>query len=100
MVAFLYSNVGNCVCVCVCTHARACMLNTNVRSSFSCFIYKPDCIKRFLIALLESINCSDRNKGQKLVCHFLKIGHLCKLSTAIPLKMYSKFGRGFWSAKC
>ena len=35
---------------------------------------------------------SGRNKGQKLVGHFLKIGHFCKLSTAIPLKMYSKFG--------
>ena len=39
---------------------------------------------------------SGRNKGQKLVGHFLKIGHFCKLSIAIPLKMYSKFGRPKW----
>ena len=42
-------------------------------------------------------NSSGRNNGQKLVGHFLKIEHFCKLSIAIPLKMYSKFGR---SAKC
>ena len=39
---------------------------------------------------------SGRNKDQKLVGHFLKIGHFCKLSIAIPLKMYSKFGQPKW----
>ena len=43
--------------------------------------------------LVYYISTSGRNKGQKLVGHFLKIGHFCKLSIAIPLKMYSKFGR-------
>ena len=46
--------------------------------------------------LVYYISTSGRNKGQKLVGHFLKIGHFCKLSIAIPLKIYSKFGRPKW----
>ena len=42
---------------------------------------------------------SGRNKDQKLVGRFLENQTFCRLLIAVPLKMYSKFGRGFWSAK-
>ena len=38
---------------------------------------------------------SGRSKGQKSVCCFLKIGHF-RLSIAVPLRMYSKFGQTKW----
>ena len=36
---------------------------------------------------------SARNKGQKLVSRFLKIGYFKGDYTAVPLKMYGKYGR-------
>ena len=41
-------------------------------------------------------SCYGRNKDQKLVGQFLKIRYFYKISIAIPLKMYSKFGRPKW----
>ena len=52
-----------------------------------------------MLRMLNSVTSTyigDRNKGQKLVGHFLKIGHFYKLSIVIPLKMYSKFGQPKW----
>ena len=42
---------------------------------------------------------SARNKDQKLVGRFLKIGYFIGYYSAVPLKMCGKFG-GFWSAEC
>ena len=36
---------------------------------------------------------SGRNKDQKLVSRFLENPTFCRLLIAVPLKMYSKFGR-------
>ena len=36
---------------------------------------------------------SGRNKNQKLVGRFLKIGYFIGYYTAVPLKMYGKFGQ-------
>ena len=39
---------------------------------------------------------SARNNDQKLVGRFLKIGYFIGYYTAVPLKMYGKFGRSKW----
>ena len=39
------------------------------------------------------LGSSARNKDQKLVGHFLKIGYFIGYYTAVPLKMYGKYGR-------
>ena len=39
---------------------------------------------------------SVRNKGQKLVGRFFENQTFCRLLIAVPLKMYSKFGRPKW----
>ena len=36
--------------------------------------------------------CSARNKDQKLISHFLKIGCFIGYYTDVPLKMYGKYG--------
>ena len=38
-------------------------------------------------------NTSARNKDQKLVGRFLKIGYFIGCYIAVPLKMYGKYGR-------
>ena len=37
--------------------------------------------------------CSARNKDQKLVGRFINIGYFIGYYTAVPLKMYGKYGR-------
>ena len=39
---------------------------------------------------------SARNKDQKLVGHFLKIGYFYRLLITVPLKMYRKYDRPKW----
>ena len=50
----------------------------------------------------ESYIHSARNKDQKLVGRFLKMGYFIGYYTAVLLRMYGKFGyqNGFWSAEC
>ena len=43
--------------------------------------------------LIVGIQYSARNKDQKLVGRFLKIGHFIGYYTAVPLKLYGKYGQ-------
>ena len=49
--------------------------------------------------IVGMLNCSSmcigsaRNKDQKLVGRFLKIGYFIGYYSAVPLKMYGKYGR-------
>ena len=45
------------------------------------------------LAYLDIGTHSAKNKDQKLVGHFLRIGYFIGYYTAVPLKMYGKFGR-------
>ena len=51
----------------------------------------------YAVIVSGSIVCvhaySARNKDQKLVGHFLKMGYFMGYYTAVPMKMYGKFGR-------
>ena len=42
--------------------------------------------------IISKHNLSARNKDQKLVGRFLKIGYFIGYYTAVPLKMYGKYG--------
>ena len=51
--------------------------------------------KQHCIVFSMHVQCmyGARNKDQKLVSRFLKIGYFIGYYTAVPLKMYGKYGR-------
>ena len=49
------------------------------------------CIRAYICECV--VHASARNKDQKLVSHFLKIGYFIGYYSAVPLKMYGKYGR-------
>ena len=74
-----HKHIHTCICMYICIHTCS-----HAHTQFQGFF--QSCIT----------NISDKNKGQNLVGHFLKIGHFCRLLIVIPLKMYSKFGQPKW----